>query len=182
MGPHPPTVTRSQLIGSTRSRMPPTLDAHPLVREYYRHQLREHQPEAWRAGHARLFKHLQDAIGEEYPATMEDVVAAVCGGDSWMPCGPSPRSAVPVSPPHPTRGDQQFQHRAARGFGGDLAAVAQFFVGNVVHSGARECRLTTCSFCCMLAASVSALWAGSFEAAAPLQQALELAQQPRRLD
>jgi DNA-binding Xre family transcriptional regulator len=50
---------------------PHALDAHPLVREYYRHQLREYHPAAWRAGHARLYHHLQETVLEERPGTME---------------------------------------------------------------------------------------------------------------
>src|SRR6185295_17856801 len=38
-----------------------TLDAHPLVREYFARQLRETHPEAWRAAHGRLFEHLRDS-------------------------------------------------------------------------------------------------------------------------
>jgi tetratricopeptide (TPR) repeat protein len=35
-----------------------TLDAHPLLREYFSRQLRAHQPDAWRATHRRLYEHL----------------------------------------------------------------------------------------------------------------------------
>jgi hypothetical protein len=35
-----------------------SLDAHPLLREYFASQLRTHAPAAWRAGHQRLFEHL----------------------------------------------------------------------------------------------------------------------------
>jgi tetratricopeptide (TPR) repeat protein len=37
---------------------PEAIDAHPLIREYFAKQLRESQPEAFRAAHARLFEHL----------------------------------------------------------------------------------------------------------------------------
>ena len=35
-----------------------SLDAHPLLREYFARQLRAQQPEAWRAAHRRLYEHL----------------------------------------------------------------------------------------------------------------------------
>ena len=35
-----------------------TVDCHPLIREYFAFRLREHHPEAFRAGHSRLFDHL----------------------------------------------------------------------------------------------------------------------------
>jgi tetratricopeptide (TPR) repeat protein len=50
---------------------PHVLDAHPLVREYYRHQLRAHHPAAWRAGHARLYAYCQQAITEPGPTGTE---------------------------------------------------------------------------------------------------------------
>ena len=35
-----------------------SLDAHPLLREYFARQLRTQHPEAWRAAHRRLYEHL----------------------------------------------------------------------------------------------------------------------------
>jgi tetratricopeptide (TPR) repeat protein len=35
-----------------------SLDAHPLLREYFARQLRDHQPAAWRTAHRRLYEHL----------------------------------------------------------------------------------------------------------------------------
>jgi hypothetical protein len=35
-----------------------SLDAHPLLREYFARQLRARQPDAWRAAHRRLYEHL----------------------------------------------------------------------------------------------------------------------------
>jgi tetratricopeptide (TPR) repeat protein len=37
---------------------PDAIDAHPLIREYFAEQLRDTQPEAFRAAHSRLFDHL----------------------------------------------------------------------------------------------------------------------------
>src|SRR5882672_9298680 len=59
------------LLAPPDPRSPHSLDAHPLVREYYRHQLCTRYPTAWRAGHARLFRHLQQSVVETYPATLE---------------------------------------------------------------------------------------------------------------
>jgi hypothetical protein len=36
----------------------PSIDSHPLLREYFAEQLKTQSPEAWRAGHRRLFEHL----------------------------------------------------------------------------------------------------------------------------
>ncbi|MEL7265385.1 MAG: NACHT domain-containing protein, partial [Planctomycetota bacterium] len=44
-----------QTVGATE---PQSLDAHPLIREYFAEQLRREQVDAFRAGHSRLFDHL----------------------------------------------------------------------------------------------------------------------------
>ena len=49
---------------------PQAIDAHPLIREYFARQLRESQPEAFQAAHARLFEHLC-AVTPHRPDTLD---------------------------------------------------------------------------------------------------------------
>jgi tetratricopeptide (TPR) repeat protein len=49
---------------------PDAIDAHPLIREYFAHQLRTTQPDAFRAAHSRLFDHLCETT-EKFPETLE---------------------------------------------------------------------------------------------------------------
>ena len=42
----------------------PPLDAHPLVRAYFGHQLEHRHPSAWQAGHERLYEHFKNAAPE----------------------------------------------------------------------------------------------------------------------
>jgi hypothetical protein len=49
------------------------LDAHPLVREYFSERLRTQRPEAWRAGHRRLFEHLGATTKEGDQPTLDDL-------------------------------------------------------------------------------------------------------------
>ena len=56
----------------------PSLDAHPLVREYFAKQLLEQNPEAWREGHLRLYGHLSGAVPASTPASTATL-------DEWMP-------------------------------------------------------------------------------------------------
>ena len=49
------------------------LDAHPLLREYFATQLRQQQPEAWRAAHRRLYEHLCATTKEGDQPTLEDL-------------------------------------------------------------------------------------------------------------
>ncbi|HEV7237958.1 MAG TPA: SEFIR domain-containing protein [Thermoanaerobaculia bacterium] len=39
-----------------------SLDAHPLIREYFARHLRESAPEGWPAAHGRLYEHLRDTL------------------------------------------------------------------------------------------------------------------------
>ena len=41
-----------------------SLDAHPLLREYFATRLRKELPGAWRAAHRRLYEHLRDTTHE----------------------------------------------------------------------------------------------------------------------
>ena len=53
---------------------PDEVDAHPLVREHFGAQLRDRRMEAWRAGHKRLYEHLQTVPGRAEPDTLADMV------------------------------------------------------------------------------------------------------------
>jgi uncharacterized protein DUF4062 len=50
-----------------------SLDAHPLLREYYGERLRKHHPEAWRAAHRRLYEHLFETTKEGDEPALEDL-------------------------------------------------------------------------------------------------------------
>jgi class 3 adenylate cyclase/tetratricopeptide (TPR) repeat protein len=51
----------------------PSLDAHPLLREYFARQLKTQQPEAWRAAHRRLYEHLCATTLDKPKPTLEDL-------------------------------------------------------------------------------------------------------------
>jgi len=48
------------------------VDSHPLVREYFAHQIQEERPAAWMGGHKRLYEHLCQTT-EHRPDTLEDL-------------------------------------------------------------------------------------------------------------
>jgi tetratricopeptide (TPR) repeat protein len=48
------------------------LDAHPLVREHFGARLKAQRPEAWRAGHGRLYEHLRDSA-KPLPDTLAEM-------------------------------------------------------------------------------------------------------------
>lgn len=51
-----------------------SLDAHPLLREYFARQLREEAPNAWRAAHGRLYQHLCSSTREGDQPTLDNLL------------------------------------------------------------------------------------------------------------
>jgi tetratricopeptide (TPR) repeat protein len=62
----------AKLIADRDANHPDTLDAHPLVREYFKRQLKRNHPDAWREGNSRLYEHLRDTT-KEFPDTIEEM-------------------------------------------------------------------------------------------------------------
>ena len=50
-----------------------SLDAHPLLREYFANALRENRPEAWKAAHKRLYEHLTTTTPDKPAPTLDDL-------------------------------------------------------------------------------------------------------------
>src|SRR6185437_15490264 len=50
-----------------------SLDAHPLVREYFASRVREQFPGAWRAAHRRLYEYLRDSAHKSDEPTLEEL-------------------------------------------------------------------------------------------------------------
>ena len=63
-----------ELLTPAREDEPRVLDAHPLVRAYFKHQVREKLPTAWFEGHHRLFEYYL-RLAPEKPAKKEEMEA-----------------------------------------------------------------------------------------------------------
>lgn len=75
-------LRRAGLLAQEDPNDPDTLDAHPLVREYFGQQLREDHCDAWWEGNDRLYEHYKRAA-PELPDTLEEMAplfAAVAHG------------------------------------------------------------------------------------------------------
>lgn len=101
-----------------------SLDAHPLIREYFSEQLKRDQPEAFRAAHSRLF----DYLCENTPYRPE-------GLDGLAPLYEAVVHGC-LAGRHREAREKVYRDRITRGFyskkklgviGADLAAVAAFF-------------------------------------------------------
>jgi len=65
-------LSRTQLLQINND---DTLDAHPLVREYFSNRLYKDHRKAWRKGHKRLYKHLKNNnTTPEFPNTLDEMM------------------------------------------------------------------------------------------------------------
>ncbi|MFL6262686.1 MAG: TIR domain-containing protein [Thermoanaerobaculia bacterium] len=105
------------------------IDSHPLLREYFAEQLRTQFPEAWQAGHKRLFEHLCN-VTEFWPDTLtclQPLYQAIAHG---CLAGLHQQACDKVYVHRVLRGTRQggfYSLRILGAFGADLGAVAYFF-------------------------------------------------------
>ena len=102
------------------------IDAHPLVREYFARKLREDHPQAWRAGHSRLYEHLKNS-SKEYPDTVKEMaplyaaVAHGCAAERFDD------ALFQVYWKRIMREDEYYSLKVLGTIGTDTAALANFF-------------------------------------------------------
>jgi hypothetical protein len=103
-----------------------TLDAHPLLREYFAKALREQSPEAWRAAHRRLYEHLCATTKDKPQHTLEDLQplyeAVAHGCQAGMQ-----QETCEVFRDRIQRGQEAYSTKKLGALGYDLGAVACFF-------------------------------------------------------
>ncbi|MCA9043555.1 MAG: hypothetical protein KDA69_04495, partial [Planctomycetaceae bacterium] len=108
----------------------PSLDAHPLVREYFAEQLKKEQPEAFRAAQSRLFDHLCETTKPHKPDTLqglqplyEAVPHGCLAGRHQEACADIYRDRILRG----TGSDGYYSTKQLGAIGADLGAVAAFF-------------------------------------------------------
>ncbi len=114
-----------KLIAPESRHRPDMLDAHPLVREHFGHQLRQDHPDAWREGHNRLYEHLKD-MTKEYPDTIEEMAPLYAAVAHGCQAGRH-QEAEGLYWHRILRRDKHFSMHKLGAFGADLAALSGFF-------------------------------------------------------
>jgi tetratricopeptide (TPR) repeat protein len=104
-----------------------SLDAHPLLREYFGQGLRATQPEAWRAAHRRLYEHLCATTKEGGEPTVEDLQPLYQAVAHGCQAGLQQEACDRVYWDRILRGQEFYSTRKLGAFGSDLGAVACFF-------------------------------------------------------
>ncbi len=104
-----------------------SLDAHPLLREYFAKDLREARPESWQAAHKRLYEHLT-ATTEDKPApTLDDLQPLYEAVAHGCAAGMQQEVCDKVYWERISRRDEAYVVNKLGAFGADLCAVASFF-------------------------------------------------------
>jgi tetratricopeptide (TPR) repeat protein len=102
------------------------LDAHPLVREHFGERLREEAPEAWEAGHARLYEHYR-AAAPDLPETLDSMMPLYTAVVHGCQAGRVQEAFYDVYWRRVQRGDEFFSTRRLGAFGAQLMALAALF-------------------------------------------------------
>jgi hypothetical protein len=104
-----------------------SLDAHPLLREYFGQSLRTTQPEAWRAAHQRLYEYLCATTKDKPDATLEDLQPLYQAVAHGCQAGLQQEACEEVYRDRIQRGEEAYSVHQLGAFGSDLGAVACFF-------------------------------------------------------
>jgi hypothetical protein len=103
-----------------------SIDAHPLLREYFGERLRTTQPKAWRAAHRRLYQHLCATTKEGTQPTLEDLQPLYQAVAHGCQAGLQRETCDKVYRDRIQRG-QAYATRTLGAVGADLGAVTCFF-------------------------------------------------------
>jgi tetratricopeptide (TPR) repeat protein len=119
-------LRRIKLLGAAWANEPDTLDAHPLVREHFKQQLKRELPDAWREANNRLYEHLK-LTAKELPDTVEEMSPLYAAVAHGCAAGRHQEALDKVYKQRIQRGAERFNWNKLGAFGGDLAALFGFF-------------------------------------------------------
>lgn len=115
-----------KLIAPKSRHNPDELDAHPLVREHFRQQMKSNHPDAWREANRRLYKHLTTTT-KKFPDTIEEMSPLFAAVAHGCEVGLHQPAFIDVYWSRILRGEGFFSLRKLGAFGADLAALGGFF-------------------------------------------------------
>jgi tetratricopeptide (TPR) repeat protein len=126
------TLADCRLVSTSPSPVPGegrgegTLDAHPLIREYFAKQLREQNLDAWRSAHRRLYEHLTEST-ERQPDTLEGLQPFYQAVAHGCQAGLTEEARTKVYRDRILRGRECYSTFKLGAIGADLGAIACFF-------------------------------------------------------
>ncbi|HEX5732817.1 MAG TPA: hypothetical protein VF131_08285 [Blastocatellia bacterium] len=117
---------RIKLLGAASNNEPDSLDAHPLVREHFKQQLKRERPEAWREANNRLYEHLKRST-KEFPDTIEEMSPLFAAVSHGCAAGRHQEAFNEVFLRRIRRGPERFSSSKLGAYGADLASLLGFF-------------------------------------------------------
>jgi tetratricopeptide (TPR) repeat protein len=116
----------ARLIADEDPKQPNMLDAHPLVREHFKQQLKRQLPDVWREGNNRLYEHLKSTT-KEFPDTIEEMTPLFAAVAHGCEAGRYQETLDEVYYRRTRRGNEYFSVQKLGAYGADLAALTSFF-------------------------------------------------------
>jgi tetratricopeptide (TPR) repeat protein len=104
-----------------------SLDSHPLIREYFATQLKTKQPDAWQAGHKRLYEYLRDSTKEGDQPNLEDLQPLYQAVAHGCQAGLQQRACEEIFCDRIRRRVEFYSTKKLGAYGCDLKAIACFF-------------------------------------------------------
>lgn len=104
-----------------------SLDAHPLLREYFAMKLSKQQPESWKTAHRRLYEHLCATTQEGDQPTLEDLQPLYQAVVHGCQAGLQQEACKKVYLDRLMRGPQHYTAKRLGAFGSNMGAISCFF-------------------------------------------------------
>jgi nucleoside phosphorylase/tetratricopeptide (TPR) repeat protein len=107
-----------------------SVDAHPLLREYFARKLRQEEPDAWRAAHRRIYEYLCAVTKDKPEPKLEELQPLYQAVAHGCLAGMQPEACFKVYRDRILRGTGSggfYSINKLGAFGADLGAVACFF-------------------------------------------------------
>jgi tetratricopeptide (TPR) repeat protein len=114
------------LVAPMSRHAPDEIDAQPLVREHFGARLKKERPEAWRAGHGRLYEHLRDSA-KPLPDTLAEMAPLFQAMHHGYQAGRHQKALIEVYSERIRRRERAYSVKKLGAFGADLAALAGLF-------------------------------------------------------
>jgi len=121
------SLRRIHLLAEVVESAPDTLDAHPLVREHFRAQLKAERPVVWQTGHLRLYLHLKHTT-KKLPDTMEEMEPLYLAMHHACQAGLHLPALLFVYMPRISRWNEGFSTDKLHMYSAELAMVQSFFI------------------------------------------------------
>jgi tetratricopeptide (TPR) repeat protein len=130
-----------------------SLDAHPLLREYFSKARRDKHPEAWRAAHRRLYEHLCATTEDKSKPTLDNLQPLYQAVAHGCQAGMQQEALDKVYRDRIRRGRENYTTAKLGAWASELGAVACFFeqpwsrVSPTLTEHAQSWLLSNASFC-----------------------------------